>query len=135
MPPRLGAPGRNYSTVTIKPQVSLLVERSSAMEIINGEAALVGRGSLVAGGRVYSTGNSAMQDHSRIQGLAQRTETPKVTSLGLAVQKEYVILQSEPVGDFVQMELVTDGHASSPGLGPREDGLAEIMVEIAEDKQ
>ena len=69
-----------------------------------------------------------------VQDVATRTETPEVTSLGLEVEKKYVILQSEPVGDLVQMELVTDGHTSSPGLGNREDGLAEIMVEIAEDK-
>ena len=86
-------------------------------------------------GRAYSTGNHAMQDHSGMQDVATRTDTPKVTSLGLEVQKEYVILQSEPVGDLVQMELVTDGYTSSPGLGNREDALAEIMIEIAEDKE
>jgi hypothetical protein len=79
-------------------------------------------------GRAYSTGHAAMQD------VAQRTVTPKVTSLGLKVSKEYVILESEPLGDFVQMELITNGHVSSPGLGPREDALVDIMVEIAEDK-
>lgn len=67
--------------------------------------------------------------------VATRSQTPRVTSLGLEVQKEYVILQSESVGDLVQMELVTDGRTSSPGLGNREDALAEIMVEIAEDRK
>ena len=85
--------------------------------------------SLIAGGRAYSTANPGMRD------VAQRTETPRVTSLGLEVQKEYLILQSGPVGDLVQMELVTDGRVSSPGLGYREDALAEIMIEIAEDEQ
>jgi len=80
-------------------------------------------------GRAYSTANPGMQE------VAQRTETPKVTSMGLEVQKEYTILQSEPVGDLVQMELIIDGRASSPGLGDRQDALAEIMIEIAEDNQ
>jgi len=66
--------------------------------------------------------------------VVTRTDTPRVTSLGLEVQKEYTILQSEPVGDLVQMELVSDGRTSSPGMGNREDALAEIMIEIAEDK-
>jgi hypothetical protein len=65
--------------------------------------------------------------------IASRSD-PKLTSMGLPVAREYVIQESEPIGDLVQMELTSDGHTSSPGLGNREDGLAEIMIEIAEDK-
>jgi len=99
-----------------------------AMTDLRAEATLA-----VGGGRAYCTGNPAMQDHSGMRDVATRTETPKVTSLGLPVAREYVILESEPLGDFVHMEL--EGHVSSPGLGSREDALAEIMIEIAEDEQ
>jgi hypothetical protein len=67
--------------------------------------------------------------------VAATRSDPKLTSLGLPVAREYIIQESEPIGDFVQMELVSDGHTSSPGLGIREDGLVEIMIEIAEDRQ
>jgi len=79
-------------------------------------------GVAAAVGRAYSPGVQATRSE------------PKLTSMGLEGQKEYTILQSEPVGDFVQMELVVDGQASPPILGNREDALAEIMVEIAEDE-
>jgi hypothetical protein len=85
--------------------------------------AIVQAGVVVAEARVYTPSVQATRSD------------PKLTSLGLPVAREYVIHESEPIGDFVQMELVSDGHTSSPGLGNREDGLAEIMIEIAEDKQ
>jgi hypothetical protein len=67
--------------------------------------AVITGGSVTGGfvGRAYSTGSPGRQD------VARCMEPPKVTSLGLEVQNEYVILQSEPVGDFVQMELVIGG--------------------------
>jgi hypothetical protein len=85
-------------------------------------------------GRAYSTGNPGMQDHSGIQDVAQRTETPKLTSMGFEVTKTFTVNESEPIdGTVREYELVVDNKLAWTGVGDdRTDALLEAIAHVAD---
>jgi hypothetical protein len=102
-------------------------------EIIGSGAIVAGRGNVTAVGRVYSTGNPAMQDHSRMQDVATRSE-PKFTGMGFEIAKTFTVNESEPIdGALREYELLVDNEVTWTSIGDdRADALLEAIAQVTD---